>query len=183
MTYVQCMQENQPFIDQTWEKIETKLPHSLAAAQGLDFIPYTTRGRKWEPAPFDGVSWWTNGFWPGLMWQMHLRTGEARYRQEAERAEEMLDQALEEFDHLHHDVGFMWLISAGANYRITGNPRMERRQDWLGDHRLHDEPEPVVLGQRGDGRSTVPAYGHGPCGYRHGAFCPPGRLGGAYRML
>lgn len=127
MTYVQCMQENQPFIDQTWKKIETKLPHSLAAAQGLDFIPYTTRGRKWEPAPFDGVSWWTNGFWPGLMWQMHLRTGEARYRQEAERAEEMLDQALEEFDHLHHDVGFMWLISAGANYRITGNPRSRRR--------------------------------------------------------
>lgn len=127
MSYAHMAQESAAFVQDALRRVESKLPHSLEAAQGLDFLPYTTREGRWEPAPFDGVSWWTNGFWPGLMWQMYLRTGQERYRQEAERAEATLDQALEEFDHLHHDVGFMWQISAGADYRITGNPLSRRR--------------------------------------------------------
>ena len=32
-----------------------------------------------------------------------------------------MDVALRNYKELHHDVGFMWHILAGANYRITGN--------------------------------------------------------------
>lgn len=127
MKYAQLMENYQTLIDTVWQKIEQKMLHALEAARGLDCIPYTTREGKWLPADMDGISWWTNGFWPALMWQMYLGTKDQRYRDEAERAELMLDEALEEFDHLHHDVGFMWLISAGANYKITGNVQSRRR--------------------------------------------------------
>ena len=43
------------------------------------------------------------------------------YRKTAENAEELLDNAFKRYEYLHHDVGFIWHISAGANYRLTGN--------------------------------------------------------------
>lgn len=73
------------------------------------------------------IFWWTNGVWPGILWQMYHATGESRYRTAAEGAEQKLDQALEEFWGLHHDVGFMWLMSAVADYRLTGNEKSKNR--------------------------------------------------------
>jgi unsaturated chondroitin disaccharide hydrolase len=108
-------------------KLKEKMPMALAKADGLDFIPYTVRENTWAPAPFDGICWWTNGFWPGLMWAMYRMTGDEAYRREAERAENMLDDAFRDYDHLHHDVGFMWLISSGVHYRITGNDLSRKR--------------------------------------------------------
>jgi len=35
--------------------------------------------------------------------------------------EERLDRAITEFENLYHDVGFMWMHTAVANYRLTGN--------------------------------------------------------------
>ena len=111
-------------------KITRKMPHSLANAANSDFIPYTVRDGKWAPAyPEDrgSISWWTNGFWPGMMWEMFLLTGDEAYRAEAERSEKMLDEALYNIDVLHHDVGFMWHISAGVNYRLTGSDESRKR--------------------------------------------------------
>lgn len=34
-----------------------------------------------------------------------------------------MEQMLEEFVGLDHDAGFLWLLSAVADYRITGNKR------------------------------------------------------------
>ncbi len=117
----------QAFADRVAEKLERKMPLALKKAQGLDFIPYTVRKDEWAPGPFDGICWWTNGFWPGEMWAMYRLTGDRQYRAEAVRAEEMLDDAFRDYDHLHHDVGFMWLISAGADFRLTGNDAARKR--------------------------------------------------------
>ena len=122
-----ALERHQDFARDVWDRLTRKMPVALRKAEGLSFIPYTTSGGAWQPAPFDGICWWTNGFWPAEMWQMYLHTGEAAYRAEAERAEEMLDAAFDEFDHLHHDVGFMWLISSGVNFRLTGNDSSRRR--------------------------------------------------------
>ncbi len=65
--------------------------------------------------------WWTNGFWGGMNWLMYLGTGNEEYRKTAERSEILLDAALLNYKDLHHDVGFMWHLTSGANYRITGN--------------------------------------------------------------
>lgn len=65
--------------------------------------------------------------WPAEMWAMYRMTGDDRYKREAERAEAMLDEAFRDYDHLHHDVGFMWLISSGVNFRITGSDMSRKR--------------------------------------------------------
>lgn len=52
---------------------------------------------------------------------MYDMTKNNTYKETAENAELLLDKAFKEYTGLHHDVGFMWHISAGANYRITGN--------------------------------------------------------------
>ena len=115
------------FTEQESNKIKLKMPLALEKAKGLNFIPYTVRDGAWAPGPFDGICWWTNGFWPAQMWAMYRMTGKEAYRQEAERAEKMLDAAFCDYDHLHHDVGFMWLISSGASFRLTGNDQSRKR--------------------------------------------------------
>ncbi|MBQ8092026.1 MAG: glycoside hydrolase family 88 protein [Clostridia bacterium] len=115
------------FTAQAVSRLITKLPIALQKAENLDFIPYTVKYGKWVPGPFDGICWWTNGFWPAYMWAGWRLTGDERYKREAERAEACLDEAFSEFDHLHHDVGFMWLISSGASFRMTGSDLSRKR--------------------------------------------------------
>ncbi len=115
------------FTAQATELLKRKMPFALQKAQGLDFIPYTVKNGAWAPGPCDGICWWTNGFWPAEMWAMYRMTGDAVYKTEAEKAEAMLDAAFQDYDHLHHDVGFMWLISSGVNFRMTGNDMSRKR--------------------------------------------------------
>lgn len=127
MTYEQMRTACGDFTGAMVEKLRCKMPHALQKAQGLDFIPYTVQDDQWQPGPFDEICWWTNGFWPGEMWAMYRLTGEEAYKAEAERGEKMLDAAFADYDRLHHDVGFMWLISSGANFRMTGNDLSRKR--------------------------------------------------------
>ncbi|MDO5396984.1 MAG: glycoside hydrolase family 88 protein [bacterium] len=75
----------------------------------------------------ESIYWWTNGFWAGLLWQLYHATGEELFRAAAESSEERLDAALDGFENIDHDAGFLWLHTSGANYRLTGNKRSERR--------------------------------------------------------
>ncbi len=107
------------FIESVWEKLDKKL--SVVALRSRDKIPYTTIDGKHDNRAEDYICAWTNGFWPGLMWLMYYGTKNEVYKETAQHSEELLDEALREYDGLHHDVGFMYHISAGANYAITGN--------------------------------------------------------------
>ena len=85
-------------------------------------IPYITEGGRYQTDYGEkDIYWWTNGFWCGILWKMYHATGEEKYRKRAEAVERRLDKALYGFTGLHHDTGFMWLHSAVANYRLTGN--------------------------------------------------------------
>ena len=99
----------------------------LAAAEGL--LPYRGEGGRWLASPFDGNSWWTGGFWPGIMWQLYAASKDAFFLEEARRAEALLTDELRRFTKLNHDVGFMYLLSCGADYRLTG--REQSRVDCL----------------------------------------------------
>lgn len=113
------VEQNKAWIDATWEKIDKKL--SKTAIKSRDKLPYTTVDGVHDDKSGKDVGWWTNGFWGGTMWLMYAATGNEEYRKTAERSEELLDEALKQYDKLHHDVGFMWHLTSGANYRITGN--------------------------------------------------------------
>lgn len=76
----------------------------------------------------DGICWWTNGFWAGMLWQAYKATGDTQYAEIARYTEQRLDECFTtDYLGLHHDVGFMWLPSAVADYRLTGDQNARRR--------------------------------------------------------
>lgn len=115
------IKQNRDWIDSTWEKVEKKLLKT--AVKSREKIPYTTIEGEHDNKVTEDITWWTNGFWGGMMWLMYKETGNEEFRKTAERSEELLDQALNQYQKIHHDVGFMWHLTSGANYRITGNER------------------------------------------------------------
>jgi len=123
--------ENKIWLDKTIEKAKRKL--SKTTRQIGDAIPFTTKDGVFDdkytvnPINGDGMYWWTNGFYPGILWLMYLETKDEFYKTTAESIEKKMDKALLGFEGLHHDVGFMWQTSAIADYKITGNNKSKNR--------------------------------------------------------
>lgn len=111
--------ENKQWLDETWAKVESKL--AKVAVKSRDKLPYTTVNGVHDNCHETRPCWWTNGFWGGMMWLMYLATENEEFKKTAKRSEELLDTAFEKYDGLHHDVGFMYHLTAGASYRITGD--------------------------------------------------------------
>lgn len=124
--------------EQAWvEEIILKINNKMewVSEKSKYKIPYTTiNGVHDDRADInkqfrhdDGLNWWTNGFWGGMMWLMYHETGDKKYAEIAKYSEEKLDQCFVDFYGLHHDVGFMWLPTAVANYKITKDADARRR--------------------------------------------------------
>ncbi len=113
--------------DQEWIKnVYRKLEGKIAKECGRmgERIPYIAENGKYQKDMGEkNITWWTNGFWGGLLWQLYHATGKQLYRQEAMRLEERLDRAFGVYENLDHDVGFMWMHTSVANYRLTGNDK------------------------------------------------------------
>lgn len=107
-------------LDAVWQKVDSKL--AKVAVRSRDKIPYTTdeNGVHDDKSQSDPC-FWTNGFFGGMMWLMYAATKNDEYLKTARRNEELLDAAFKKYDSLHHDVGFMWHILSGADYRLTGD--------------------------------------------------------------
>ena len=80
-------------------------------------IPYIAENGTYSDMRDVKLTWWTNGFWPGILWQMYQCTGDSAYKTAAEHTEQEFDKILEHFEALHHDVGFLFLHTAVADYR------------------------------------------------------------------
>ncbi|MCL2703220.1 MAG: glycoside hydrolase family 88 protein [Defluviitaleaceae bacterium] len=119
-------EDDRQWVRQTYYKIQEKM--QIQCRRIGDMIPFIPRdGRYKDLDTPTGIFWWTNGFWSGILWQMHHATGEGCYRTAAEGVEKRMDDALAGFMGLHHDVGFQWLHTAVANYRLTGNEQSKAR--------------------------------------------------------
>lgn len=125
--------EDQLWCEETAKKIAQKM--AWVSRKSAKKIPYTTidgthddktdMSVDWDAE--NGINWWTNGFWGGMLWQMYLQTGAEEYAEIAEFSEDVLDQCLRDYYGLHHDVGFMWLLTSVAHYRIKGDQHARRR--------------------------------------------------------
>lgn len=113
MTYADTLDKIIEKINSTASRLEEKIP----------YIP-NDRGFYTDT---ENICWWTNGFWAGMLWQLYHATGNESFGKIAECSEKRLDSALDGFAGIDHDAGFLWLHTAGANYRLTGNKRSERR--------------------------------------------------------
>ena len=114
-------------VQEIYSEVVDKLKET-AKIIGSSF-PHVGKDGKWDNMEERDITWWTNGYWPGILWQMYDITGEEFIRTIAEECEEKLDKALDIFEGIHHDVGFMWGDSAVANYTITGNVRSKIRAE------------------------------------------------------
>lgn len=101
--------------------IAEKYRRTMPKAKAMSVIPYMSRDGQWGLPPWDGNSWWTSGFWPGLMWQLYRLDGDEAFKAEALRTEKLIADEFRTFRYLHHDVGFMYLLSSGANHKLTGD--------------------------------------------------------------
>ncbi len=127
------MNSNQEWVGEALEKVREKM--QWVSEKNRDKIPYTTgadgsyddrsdESRGWGMD--DGLNWWTNGFWGGIMWLLYQDTGEERYQEIAGISERKLEKCFDQYYGLHHDVGFMYLPTAVADYRLTGNEEGRR---------------------------------------------------------
>ena len=90
-------------------------------------MPYTTKQGQYDDWQDKSPDWWTNSFWCGTLWLLYGETGQSDYREWAESIERKMDKVLHGYDGLHHDVGFMWLLSSVNNYSMTGSELSRKR--------------------------------------------------------
>jgi len=103
------------------DALEKIIPKVKAECERLNgAIPYIPVNNRYADQGEIKLWQWTNGFWGGILWQLYNATKEDIFRKTAEHLEERMDDAMVDFVGLHHDVGFQWLHTAVANYRITG---------------------------------------------------------------
>lgn len=127
------MERYEAWADEVIEKIRAKM--AWVSEKNKDKIPYTTdsdgnyddrseESKEWRMD--DGINWWTNGFWGGILWLLYQDTKEERYSNIARISEEKMAKCFEDYYGLHHDVGFMFVPTAVADYRLTGNPESRK---------------------------------------------------------
>lgn len=65
---------------------------------------------------------WVAGFWPGQLWLCHLLTGGSHFRAAAQARRPYFQRFLDRHDWHNHDLGFLYSLSAVAEYKLTGDP-------------------------------------------------------------
>ena len=115
--------DNKKYFSDIWQKIDNKM--KKVAVRSYDKIPYTAINGVHDNRC--DIEWWTNGFWPGLMWIMYAQTKNEQYMKTAINAENKLrDVFTLKTDCMNHDCGFMWDISSGVHYRLTKDEQAKR---------------------------------------------------------
>lgn len=107
-----------------WSGIAEKIiaKERAVAERNRGRIPYTTGKMHvfddWSGA--EKISWWTNGFWGGMLWQLWNATKEELFRESALDVEKRLDAVLLNYNGMDHDAGFRFMPTAVAHVRTDG---------------------------------------------------------------
>lgn len=120
--------------EEIWRRMEEKL-HRTLQKNGNKILYTIDENGDGEDRYEERSSCWINGFWPGVLWLLYQGTEDEEHRKlyisRAKEMEVMLDKALfetnEGFEGIHHDVGFMWMPTSVASYRLTKDPDSRRR--------------------------------------------------------
>ena len=122
----QLSEENRKWAGDIYKLLCGKMEREcLRVGEMIPDVPEGGRYRK--DMGQEDITGWANGFWGGMLWQMYHASGREIFRDSAQKLEERLDRAFEVYMGLHHDVGFMWLPTAVADYKVTGNQRSRTR--------------------------------------------------------
>ena len=116
------LQDGQAWVEEAWERSLAKTVRN-AGRIGAGF-PHAANGGVYDAAE---PGWWTAGFWPGLLWLLGNGSNRPELKEIAVRCEERLDEVLDGYHRLDHDIGFMWTLTSVANYRLTGSEASRTR--------------------------------------------------------
>jgi len=110
--------QNRDWIDTTFEKIDKKL--QKVAVRSRNKLPYTADEKGVHDNKAENqIFWWTNGFWGGMMWLMYSYTKNEEYLKTARESGKMVNKIFADYKHIDHDAGFLWHLTAGADFRLT----------------------------------------------------------------
>jgi unsaturated chondroitin disaccharide hydrolase len=87
------------------------------------FYPMYTKEGRWRHG---GEAWthWCDGFLPGMMWIFAARTGDASWKQLAERYSRPLEPR--RHDRTVHDLGFIFMSTYYRWHQLAGDPELVR---------------------------------------------------------
>ena len=77
------------------EKNKNKIPYTILENGNYNDLDYI------DANPDLGISWWTNGFFTGILWQMYAATGDEKYIGMARVQEAKLDKCFEQIGRAH----------------------------------------------------------------------------------
>lgn len=118
--------ETKEWVKQKLKQFDSKFEKEVLGLK--ERIPhYAKSGRYVQDMAREDITWWTNGFLGGILWQLFSLTNNPLYKTRAVKLEEQLDQGFQLFNGLHHDVGFMWLHTSVAHTRRLANPESVKR--------------------------------------------------------
>ncbi|PAD78374.1 glycoside hydrolase family 88 protein [Paenibacillus campinasensis] len=104
------------WVDEAWQRsLDKTLRNTTRIGSGFPHASQDGVYQLAEPA------WWTAGFWPGQLWLLYAQSGKEELRALAEACEAKLDEVLDGYVWLDHDIGFMWTLTSVANYKLTGS--------------------------------------------------------------
>jgi unsaturated chondroitin disaccharide hydrolase len=102
-----------------------------------DRFPIVGEGGSYQLADNDN---WLAGFWTGLLWLAHIATGDEDLRQHAQELLPSFRERLTRRMHINHDLGFLYSLSARAQWQATGDQEarelaLQAAQELLGRYR------------------------------------------------
>ncbi len=103
------------------QAIEKELRNSRTIGASFPHVAIEGKYNRERPG------WWTGGFWGGILWLVCRKTQDPGIYRILCEIEEKLDETMDAYVDLHHDVGFMWLPTAVTHYRYDGNERSKIR--------------------------------------------------------
>jgi len=119
---LQISKEDRRWVESIWDKITLKM--SAQCDRLGASLPYSAFNGRYSDRTKNNktdIFWWTNGFWPGILWLMYHASNDDKYLNAARQIELKFDEALAGFEGLHHDVGFMWTLASVLDFRLTGD--------------------------------------------------------------
>ena len=119
----QLIAENKKWVEETFAKVDAKMSKVTLRSRDKIVDGVDENGVHKVISPNS----WTAGFWGGLNYLLYEYTKNEDYLKTARSIEKQMDEGLRHYEALHHDVGFMWHILSGANYRICGDEGSKRR--------------------------------------------------------
>lgn len=113
----------------------------LSLDVGMDFPGHNSIQNKYVAEK--NIGGWNQGFWAGILWLSYELSSEEKYK---EKAEALVDSFYERIEGKqgvnHHDMGFLYVPSCVAAYKLTGNEKAKKAALMAADHlmtRYHEE--------------------------------------------